>query len=257
MAEPHVTTVVARAHGGRALQAVADLPVDVPTGAPRVLVVDDDDSIRDLLTMALEHSGYEVVLAATCHEARNAVERHRPELIVLDVMLPDGDGIDLCRRLRASGLRSPVLFLTARDATSEKVRGLTVGGDDYLTKPFSLEELVARVRALLRRAGYDDPTGRLMSYADVEIDEESHEVHRGGALVSLSPTEFKLLRFMVANAGRVLSKSQILDHVWEYDFGGESSVVETYVSYLRRKLDPLGAPLIHTVRGIGYRLRVD
>jgi two-component system OmpR family response regulator len=240
-----------------ALHLVADTTADRAGGGARVLVVDDDDSIRDLLTMALEHSGYEVVLAASCSDARNAVERGKLDLIVLDVMLPDGDGIELCRRLRAGGVRAPVLFLTAKDATSEKVRGLTVGGDDYLTKPFSLEELVARVRALLRRAGYDDPSTRLLAYADVHIDEESHEVRRGGELVSLSPTEFKLLRFMVANAGRVLSKAQILDHVWEYDFGGESSVVETYVSYLRRKLDPLGPPLIHTVRGVGYRLRVD
>ena len=262
MAEPmHSPPSGLRPGGAFALQAVADPPAKAPRTAPRtaprILVVDDDDSIRDLLTMALAHSGYEVVLATSCLDARNAVERSKPELIVLDVMLPDGDGIELCRRLRAGGTRAPVLFLTAKDATSEKVRGLTVGGDDYLTKPFSLEELVARVRALPRRAGYDDPVGSVMSYADVEIDEESHEVRRGGELVGLSPTEFKLLRFFLANGGRVLSKAQILDHVWEYDFGGESSVVETYVSYLRRKLDPLGAPLIHTVRGIGYRLRVD
>jgi two-component system, OmpR family, response regulator len=257
MAEPLATSPAGRPPGAHLLQVVAESAGASASTQPRVLVVDDDDSIRDLLTMALEHSGYEVTLAANCVDARNAVERARPDLVVLDVMLPDGDGIELCRRLRAAGLRAPVLFLTARDATADKVRGLTVGGDDYLTKPFSLEELVARVRALLRRAGYDDPATRLLSYADVQIDEESHEVHRGGELVALSPTEFKLLRFLVANAGRVLSKAQILDHVWEYDFGGESSVVETYVSYLRRKLDPLGAPLIHTVRGVGYRLRVD
>jgi two-component system OmpR family response regulator len=257
MAEAMGIPAAARPSAGGTLRVVGEAPQERTGDQPRVLVVDDDDSIRDLLTMALDHAGYDVVLAASCIDARNAVEHSRPDLVVLDVMLPDGDGIDLCRRLRTGGLRVPVLFLTAKDATSEKVRGLTVGGDDYLTKPFSLEELVARVRALLRRAGYDDPSSRLLSYADVHIDEESHEVRRGGELVALSPTEFKLLRFLVANAGRVLSKAQILDHVWEYDFGGESSVVETYVSYLRRKLDPLGPPLIHTVRGVGYRLRVD
>ena len=211
MAEPmHRPPSGLRPGGAFALQAVADPPAKAARTAPRILVVDDDDSIRDLLTMALEHSGYEVVLAASCLDARNAVERSKPELIVLDVMLPDGDGIELCRRLRAGGTRAPVLFLTAKDATSEKVRGLTVGGDDYLTKPFSLAELVARVRALLRRAGYDDPAVEsVMSYADVEIDEESHEVRRGGELVGLSPTEFKLLRFFLANAGREIGRAHV------------------------------------------------
>jgi two-component system OmpR family response regulator len=223
----------------------------------RILVVDDDDSIRELLGMALRHVGFDVELAANTLDARNLIERGTPDLLVLDVMLPDGDGIDFCKRLRAGGLRSSVLFLTARDTTEDKVRGLTVGGDDYLTKPFSLEELVARIRAILRRAGVVDADARAISYADVELDEDSHEVRRNGTLVALSPTEFKLLRFLMVNAGRVVSKAQILDHVWEYDFDGESSIVETYVSYLRKKLDPLGPPLIQTVRGIGYRLRAE
>ena len=228
-----------------------------PKGVARILVVDDDDSIRELLGMALRHVGFEVELAAACLDARNMIERNTPDLMVLDVMLPDGDGIDFCKRLRAGGLRSSVLFLTARDTTEDKVRGLTVGGDDYLTKPFSLEELVARIRAILRRAGVEDDDARSMTYADVQLDEDSHEVRRAGQLVALSPTEFKLLRFLMVNAGRVVSKAQILDHVWEYDFDGESSIVETYVSYLRKKLDPLGPPLIQTVRGIGYRLRTE
>jgi two-component system, OmpR family, response regulator len=228
-----------------------------PKGVARILVVDDDDSIRELLGMALRHVGFDVELAGACLDARNMIERNTPDLMVLDVMLPDGDGIDFCKRLRAGGLRSSVLFLTARDTTEDKVRGLTVGGDDYLTKPFSLEELVARIRAILRRAGVEDDDARSISYADVQLDEDSHEVRRSGNLVALSPTEFKLLRFLMVNAGRVVSKAQILDHVWEYDFDGESSIVETYVSYLRKKLDPLGPPLIQTVRGIGYRLRTE
>ena len=228
-----------------------------PKGVARILVVDDDDSIRELLGMALRHVGFEVEQAASCIEARNLIERNAPDLMVLDVMLPDGDGIDFCKRLRSGGLRSSVLFLTARDTTEDKVRGLTVGGDDYLTKPFSLEELVARIRAILRRAGVEDNDAHAITYADVQLDEDSHEVRRAGTLVGLSPTEFKLLRFLMVNAGRVVSKAQILDHVWEYDFDGESSIVETYVSYLRKKLDPLGPPLIQTVRGIGYRLRTE
>ena len=237
--------------------ANGDGPRGRPKGVARILVVDDDDSIRELLGMALRHVGFEVELAAACLDARNMIERNTPDLMVLDVMLPDGDGIDFCKRLRAGGLRSSVLFLTARDTTEDKVRGLTVGGDDYLTKPFSLEELVARIRAILRRAGVEDDDARSISYADVQLDEDSHEVRRAGHLVALSPTEFKLLRFLMVNAGRVVSKAQILDHVWEYDFDGESSIVETYVSYLRKKLDPLGPPLIQTVRGFGYRLRTE
>jgi two-component system, OmpR family, response regulator len=221
----------------------------------RILVVDDEPNIRELLAIALRHVGYDVVTADACAPAANEVRRQQPDLVVLDVMLPDGDGIELCSRLRRDGMRAPVLFLTARDATEDKVRGLTVGGDDYVTKPFSLEELVARVGALIRRSRPDSANDRVVSYADLTIDDDAHEVRRDGTAVSLSPTEYNLLHYLAANAGRVLSKAQILDHVWQYDFGGDANVVETYVSYLRRKLDPLGPPLIQTVRGVGYVLR--
>ncbi len=225
------------------------------TDKPHILVVDDEANIRDLLSIALRHVGFEVTTADTCLAAQNIVVKQAPDLLVLDVMLPDGDGIELCQRLRRDGMRAPVLFLTARDATEDKVRGLTVGGDDYVTKPFSLEELVARVRAVLRRVQGDENVAKALSFADVVLDDDSHEVRRDGHVVNLSPTEFKLLRFLIANAGRVLSKAQILDHVWQYDFDGDANVVETYVSYLRKKLDPLGPPILHTVRGVGYVLR--
>lgn len=224
-------------------------------GTSRVLVVDDDVAIRDLLRMALRHVGYEVDMAGSCLDARNRVERRPPDLMVLDVMLPDGDGFAFCRRLREAGVEVPVLFLTARDTMDDKVRGLTVGGDDYLTKPFGLEELVARIAAILRRGRKAAHAGRLHEYADVVLDDDRHEVSRGGVPVDLSPTEFNLLRYFLANRERALSKAQILDHVWGYEFDGDANVVETYVSYLRRKLDPLGPPLIQTIRGIGYRLR--
>ena len=225
------------------------------TDKAHILVVDDGANIRDLLSIALRHVGFEVTTADTCLAAQNIVVKQAPDLLVLDVMLPDGDGIELCQRLRRDGMRAPVLFLTARDATEDKVRGLTVGGDDYVTKPFSLEELVARVRAVLRRVQGDENASKALSFADVVLDDDSHEVRRDGHVVNLSPTEFKLLRFLIANAGRVLSKAQILDHVWQYDFDGDANVVETYVSYLRKKLDPLGPPILHTVRGVGYVLR--
>jgi two-component system, OmpR family, response regulator len=225
------------------------------TDKAHILVVDDEANIRDLLSIALRHVGFEVTTADTCLAAQNIVVKQAPDLLVLDVMLPDGDGIELCQRLRRDGMRAPVLFLTARDATEDKVRGLTVGGDDYVTKPFSLEELVARVRAVLRRVQGDENVSKALSFADVVLDDDSHEVRRDGHIVNLSPTEFKLLRFLIANAGRVLSKAQILDHVWQYDFDGDANVVETYVSYLRKKLDPLGPPILHTVRGVGYVLR--
>ena len=224
--------------------------------APRVLVTDDEDNIRFLLDAALRHFGFDVVLAANGREALGAVADDRPDLIVLDVMLPDLDGFEVCRRLRADGVKVPVLFLTARDGTEDKVRGLTLGGDDYVTKPFSLEEVVARVRAILRRANADSPTS-VLRFADLEMDEDAHVVRRAGVVVDFSPTEYKLLRYLLINAGRVVTRAQILDHVWEYDFGGEATVVETYVSYLRKKLDPLGEPLIKTVRGVGYALRQD
>ena len=219
-------------------------------------MTDDEDNIRFLLDAALRHFGFDVVLAANGREALGAVADDKPDLIVLDVMLPDLDGFEVCRRLRADGVRVPVLFLTARDGTEEKVRGLTLGGDDYVTKPFSLEEVVARVRAILRRANGEAPSS-VLRFGDLEMDEDAHVVRRRGVAVDLSPTEYKLLRYLLINAGRVVTRAQILDHVWEYDFGGEATVVETYVSYLRKKLDPLGEPLIKTVRGVGYALRQD
>ncbi|MDP9296509.1 MAG: response regulator transcription factor [Actinomycetota bacterium] len=229
--------------------------MDAQPESPRVLVVDDEESITDLLGMALRYEGFEVDVAHTGRQALKAASERRPHLMVLDVMLPDVDGFEVTRRLASRGEKVPILFLTARDATEDKVRGLTLGGDDYLTKPFSLEELVARVRAILRRAGEFEDRSALLSFADLEMDDEAHEVRRAGTLVELTATEYKLLRYLMANARKVLSKAQILDHVWNYDFGGEGNIVETYVSYLRRKLDSLGPPMIHTVRGVGYSLR--
>src|SRR5439155_18798922 len=220
----------------------------------RVLVVDDEENITFLLGSALRHFGFDVSTAATGRQGLDAVRSFEPDLVLLDVMLPDLDGFEVCRRMRQDGERVPVLFLTARDATEDKVRGLTLGGDDYVTKPFSLEEVVARVQAMLRRAGMAARPSELR-VSDVEMDDDAHSVTRAGQPIDLSPTEYKLLRFFLLNPGRVLSKNQILDHVWEYDFGGESTVVETYVSYLRKKVDSLGTPLIQTVRGVGYVLR--
>jgi two-component system OmpR family response regulator len=221
----------------------------------RVLVVDDEAYITDLVGMALRYEGFDVAVAASGREALTRAGEFRPDLLVLDVMLPDVDGIEVCARLRRDGMQAPVVFLTARDATEDKIAGLTVGGDDYVTKPFSLEELIARVRAVLRRTRPGDRPARL-AFADLEIDEDAYQASRGGAPIDLRPTEYKLLRYLVLNAGRVLSKTQILDHVWNYDFGGNAGVVETYVSYLRRKVDRDGPPLIHTVRGVGYVLRL-
>ena len=219
----------------------------------RILVVDDEPHITDLVAMALRYEGFEVETAATGGAALRAVEEFRPALIVLDVMLPDLDGFQVAERLVASRARVPILFLTARDAVEDKVRCLTLGGDDYVTKPFSIEELVARIRALLRRAGAAEGGGPLV-FVDLELDDDTHEVRRGGVPIELTATEFRLLRYLMINAPRVLSKAQILDHVWNYDFGGDANIVETYVSYLRRKIDTLGPPLIQTVRGVGYRL---
>jgi two-component system, OmpR family, response regulator len=224
--------------------------------ATRVLVVDDELSLAKLVAMALSYEGFATATAATSAEAASLVGRFRPDLIVLDVMLPDGSGVDLCQRLRRNGSDVPVVFLTARDATEDKIAGLTVGGDDYVTKPFSLEELIVRVRAVLRRTKPGSQPARL-TFADLEIDDDAHTVHRGGVAIDLTPTEFTLLRFLTANAGRVLSKKQILDHVWQYDFGGNDSVVQTYVSYLRRKVDVFDPPLIHTVPRIGYVMRLS
>jgi two-component system OmpR family response regulator len=219
----------------------------------KVLVVDDEAYITDLVGTALGYEGFAVAVAGSGHEAIAMAGTFRPDLIVLDVMLPDLDGLDVCRRLRAEGERVPVVFLTARDAAEDAVAGLTVGGDDYVTKPFSLQELVARIRAVLRRVR-PEATSRL-TCADLTLDEDSYEVERGGRPVELTATEFKLLRYLLLNAGRVLSKAQILDHVWRYDFGGNDNVVETYVSYLRKKIDHPGPPLLHTIRGVGYTLR--
>jgi two-component system OmpR family response regulator len=227
------------------------------TPEARLLVVDDEPSIRELLTASLRFAGFEVLPAADGNEALKLAEQFRPDLVVLDVMLPDLDGFTVTRRLRERGRDMPVLFLTARDETTAKVQGLTVGGDDYVTKPFSLEEVVARIRAVLRRTGVASgpDTGRII-FHDLELDEDSHEVRRSGRLIELSPTEFKLLRYLMLNPNRVLSKAQILDHVWAYDFNGESGIVESYISYLRRKIDAVEPPLIHTKRGVGYVLRL-
>ena len=224
--------------------------------AARILVVDDEENITFLLDATLRHFGYSVRVAHTGREALTGVADFDPDLVLLDVMLPDFDGFEVVRRLRFKGAQVPVLFLTARDTTEDLVRGLTLGGDGYIKKPFSVEEIVAQVQALLRRSGRSASPTRL-SLADLEMDDEAHVVRKAGQVVDLSPTEYNLLRFLLVNAGRVLSRSQILDHVWQYDFGGTGTVVETYISYLRKKLDAIGQPLIKTVRGVGYSLRVD
>jgi two-component system OmpR family response regulator len=221
----------------------------------KVLVADDEEYIRDLVSSALRIAGFESMTVTDGSRALAAVASHHPDLLILDVGMPGIDGFEVCRRLRADGDATPVVFLTARDANEDKISGFTKGGDDYLTKPFSLEELIARVRAVLRRTqGTADAANRLQ-YADLEIDEDTMRVTRDGRPIQLSPTEFKLLRFLLVNRERVLSKSQILDHVWQYDFGGSGGVVENYISYLRKKVDDVGPPLIHTVRGFGYVLR--
>ena len=223
----------------------------------RLLVVDDEPNIRDLLATSLRFAGFEVFTASTGNEAIREATEHQPDLVVLDVMLPDMDGFTVTRRLRDRGEKYPILFLTAKDETQDKVAGLTVGGDDYVTKPFSLEEVVARIRAVLRRThgGSETTVDSSLVVADLRLDEDSHEVHRGDVNIELSPTEFKLLRYLMLNAGRVVSKTQILDHVWDYDWSGEVGIVESYISYLRRKIDVIGDPMIHTKRGIGYVLR--
>lgn len=221
----------------------------------RVLVVDDEPNITSLVTTALRYEGFEVASAANGREALSEVTNFRPHLVVLDVMLPDLDGFEVARRLRQEARRVPILFLTAKDATEDKIRGLTLGGDDYVTKPFSLEELLARIRAVLRRSVDAGESSTRLSFADLELDEETREVFRNSTSIELTPTEFKLLRYLMMNPRRVLSKAQILDYVWEYDFDGDANVVETYISYLRKKVDSLGPPLIHTLRGAGYSLR--
>ncbi|MBV9096163.1 MAG: response regulator transcription factor [Streptosporangiaceae bacterium] len=227
---------------------------------PKVLVVDDEPNIRELVEVALKFHGCAVAVSSTGKDALRQADAYQPDLMVLDVMLPDMDGFEVCRTLRADGNDLPVIFLTARDTTSDTIRGLTLGGDDYVTKPFSVEALVARVRAVLRRtargAGDDgQPEDTLLRVGDLELDEEHWVVRRAATLVELSPTEFRLLAYLMRNQGRMLTRQQLLENVWGWEFAGQSQVVETYVSYLRRKLDPLGPPLIHTQRGVGYSLR--
>jgi two-component system OmpR family response regulator len=230
---------------------MADLP------PVRLLVVDDEPDIVELLSASLRYAGYEVATAANGREALELAGTFRPDLILLDVMMPGIDGFTVLSRLRGEGHQAPVLFLTARDATDDKVRGLTTGADDYVTKPFSLSEVLARIQAILRRAGTEiGGVPSRLTFADIELDDDTHEVWKAGRPVQLSPTEFKLLRYFMSNPRRVLSKAQILDHVWNYDFAGEANVVEAYVSYLRRKLDTTDPRLIHTLRGVGYVLRV-
>ena len=226
------------------------------SAAHRILVVDDEPNIVEVVSMALRYQGFEVASAADGQQALAQVSAFRPHLILLDVMLPDMDGFEVAERLGAQRADIPIIFLTARDETSDKVRGLTAGGDDYVTKPFSLEELVARIRTILRRTGVAEADGRRLVFDDVEMDEDTHEVARAGRPIELTATEYRLLRFFLLNPRNVLSRAQLLDNVWEYDFGGDGRILETYVSYLRKKLDAHGPPLIHTVRGVGYALRM-
>ncbi|MFC0029243.1 response regulator transcription factor [Micromonospora chaiyaphumensis] len=223
----------------------------------RVLVVDDEPNISALLSATLRLIDFDVRVANGGREALTSVAEFEPDLVVLDVMMPDLDGFAVAQRLRATanGRQVPVLFLTARDAVEDRISGLTAGADDYVTKPFSLEEVVLRIRAILRRSRVDPDSG-VLGYADLELDDDAHEVRRDGRLIELSPTEFKLLRFLLLNAGRVVSKAQIMDRVWGYDFGGDGRIVESYVYYLRKKIDRWDPPLIHTLRGVGYTLRL-
>ena len=227
-----------------------------PSERLRVLVVDDEPGIVDVVSTALRHHGFDVTCAGTGTQALAQAHEWRPHAIVLDVMLPDMEGFEVARRLSAQRAGIPILFLSARDHTSDKVRGLTTGGDDYVTKPFSLEELIARVRNMVRRSGAAQPPPSRLTYADLELDEETHEVRRGDQPIDLTATEFRLLRYLLLNPRRVLTRAQLLEHVWSYDFGGDARVLETYISYLRKKLDGHGPPLVHTVRGVGYALRL-
>jgi two-component system, OmpR family, response regulator len=224
--------------------------------APRVLIVDDEENISFLVASALKLQGLDTFTSANGHDAIAQVAAVQPDLIVLDVMMPGIDGFEVLRRLRADGCHVPVMFLTARDAVDDRVRGLTIGGDDYLVKPFAIAELIARVRVGLRRSGYVDKD-EVLRVGDLEMNQSAHRVSKGGVVIPLTPTEYKLLRYLLLNSGRVLTKLQILDHVWQYNFDGDGSVVETYMSYLRRKADQGEEKLLHTVRGVGYCLRVD
>jgi two-component system, OmpR family, response regulator len=222
----------------------------------RVLVVDDEPNIVDIVSMALRFQGFTVESAGSGADALSAVEAFRPDLMVLDVMLPDMEGFEVARRLGTRRAEVPIVFLTARDATEDKLRGLSGGGDDYVTKPFSLEELVARIRVILRRTGHAEETSGHLQFDDLRLDEDTREVTRAGTHIDLTATEYRLLRYLLLNPRFVLTRAQILDNVWDYDFGGDARVLETYVSYLRKKVDSLGPPLIHTVRGVGYALRM-
>ncbi len=226
---------------------------------PLALVVDDEEHITELVAMALGYNGFEVERVASGRSALAAIEARRPDIVVLDVMLPDLDGFEVARRLRdGAGATAtiPIIFLTARDTTQDKVEGLRLGSDDYVTKPFSIEELIERVKAVLRRSSGIGPGERKLSYADIELDEDTRDVWRAGRLIELTPTEYRLLHYLLANARRVLTRDQILEHVWDYTFAGNASVLETYISYLRHKVDTVEPPLIHTVRGVGYSLRL-
>ncbi|MGB3735034.1 MAG: response regulator transcription factor [Ilumatobacter sp.] len=227
------------------------------SGAParRILVVDDEEYITDLLSTSLRFQGFEVETAAAGFEALSKAASFNPELVMLDVNMPDIDGFEVCRRLRADGDQVPVIFLTAKDTKDDMLSGFTKGGDDYMTKPFSLEEVVARINAVLRRTGNAAPETKIHQFEDLVMDEDAHRATRAGNTIELSPTEWKLLRYLLMNAERVLSKAQILDHVWQYDFGGDASSVETYISYLRKKVDHVEPKLIQTVRGVGYTIR--
>lgn len=222
----------------------------------KVLVVDDEPNIRDLLSASLRFAGHQVATAANGTDAIKMITETSPDIVLLDVMLPDISGFGVTKKIRGMGIETPILFLTARDDTEDKVAGLTVGGDDYVTKPFSLDEIMARVSAIMRRTGKDSSAGSVINVGELSIDEDAHEVSVNEQFVDLSPTEYQLLRYLATNPNRVLTKAQILDHVWEYDFNGEMGIVESYVSYLRKKLDPLSSkPLIVTKRGVGYMFK--
>ncbi|WP_111766637.1 response regulator transcription factor [Nakamurella deserti] len=249
MSTPATSSTATPGPGSAPIRGIDGRPV-------RALVVDDEPTLAELVGMALRYEGWEIRTAASGTAAVQAAREFRPDVIVLDVMLPDFDGMEVLRRVRADGELAPVLFLTARDAVEDRIAGLTAGGDDYVTKPFSLEELVLRLRALLRRGKSAVPTeNSMIVVGDLTLDEDSREVRRGDDLIPLTATEFELLRFLMRNAKRVLSKAQILDRVWNYDFGGQANIVELYISYLRKKIDSGREPMIHTMRGFGYVLK--
>jgi two-component system, OmpR family, response regulator len=242
---------------GRGSVQMSELSGDSPADHGGLLVVDDEPFLCDAVAASLRFLGFDVTTADNGADALRLARDGRFDLLVLDVMLPDLDGFDVVRRLRRDGSRVPVIFLTARDTQADKVTGLTIGGDDYLTKPFGLEELAARVRSVLRRTRPARAGGPVLTFADIELDQDSYQVHRADQEIELSPTEFRLLRYLMLNPGRVLTRAQLLDHVWDYDFGGSSTVVATYIAYLRRKLAAHGADVIHTQRGVGYTLRLS